>query len=147
MRRLIITAATFLLVLLWVYALASKVTDFGHFQVQMQRQVFLPGIAKALVYIVPATESIIILLLCARSYRIYGFLFSAFLLTAFSIYIALVISGAFHKVPCSCGGVLESIGWVAHLILNLAFLALSIAGFLAENIHLKERRLNFKQFA
>lgn len=140
MKKHIISIAVFLLVLLWAYAVASKLSHFAHFQIQMQRQVFPPGIAAGLAYLVPATEAIVALLLCSKEYRLYGLFFSAFLLLAFSIYITLVLANVFARVPCSCGGVLEKLGWQAHLIFNLAFLALAIAGLIAENMYLKERR-------
>lgn len=51
---------------------------------------------------------------------------STLLMTAFTIYIVLIISGYFPKVPCTCGGVIRALGWKAHLVFNLIFLSAAI---------------------
>lgn len=139
-RSLVISTTSVLLIILWAYTVSSKLSEFRHFKIQMRRQVFPEGMSEALVYILPITEIIAAALLCFAVTRIYGFVFSSLLLLAFSIYIALILTNVFGKVPCSCGGVLEQLGWGEHLIFNLAFLSLSIAGLFAEINNLKERR-------
>ncbi|HZH70563.1 MAG TPA: MauE/DoxX family redox-associated membrane protein [Flavobacteriaceae bacterium] len=36
-------------------------------------------------------------------------------------------------MPCSCGGVLEQLGWTEHLAFNIGFMGLGVVGILIEN--------------
>ncbi|MEJ7778751.1 MAG: MauE/DoxX family redox-associated membrane protein [Daejeonella sp.] len=55
---------------------------------------------------------------------------SCILLFLFSMYIILVINHAFERIPCSCGGIISKLTWGQHLVFNLFFLALALAGFI-----------------
>lgn len=138
--NIIRTLAAVLLFLLWAYTVYSKIAGFRLFQIGMRKQVFSIELADLLAYTLPVVEGLAAALLCFRSTRIYGFVLSTGLLLAFTAYIALIMSNVFGKVPCSCGGILEELGWTEHLIFNLAFLFLSAAGLYAEVNNLKERR-------
>lgn len=120
---------TSLLILLWAYAAVSKLSDFTQFRNQMLQQVFSSGTAEVLVYILPAIELLVAALLCFSQTRLFGLAASAMLLLTFSIYIALILSNVFGKIPCSCGGILSQLGWGQHLIFNLFFLALALIGW------------------
>ena len=132
--------SSFILITLWTYTISSKLFEFRYFKIQMRKQVFPEDVAEALIYILPMTEFLVVGLLCFALTRLCGFLFSIFLLLAFSIYIALILTDIFGKVPCSCGGILEQLGWGEHLIFNLVFIAVALTGLFAELNHLKERR-------
>ncbi len=49
-------------------------------------------------------------------------------MASFTVYIGLVLTGLFGRVPCSCGGVLSSLGWEAHFLFNVCILALAVIG-------------------
>jgi hypothetical protein len=115
-----------LLILLWVYAALSKLADFDRSRSQMLNQVFPASIAETLVWLVPASELLTAsLLLFHRTYKA-GLYVSLFLLLHFTLYIALVMTNIFGRVPCSCGGIISSMSWGQHLIFNLFFLALML---------------------
>jgi putative oxidoreductase len=126
MKRLLTTAAPALLILLFVYAAVSKLLDFKDFNWQMHNQNVPPEVAAVLVYLVPGSELLAAALLLLERTKAAGLLLSAFLLTVFSGYIALVLLGFWSSVPCSCGGVLKGMGWGQHLAFNLFFLFLCI---------------------
>jgi hypothetical protein len=69
-----------------------------------------------------------------------GFYLSALLLIIFTGYIALVLLNYFGRVPCSCGGVIRTLGWGLHLIFNVFFLLLSFLGIYLIN---RERRIDW----
>src|SRR5690606_28267369 len=47
------------------------------------------------------------------------------------VYIAAILNlGVF--IPCSCGGVLEKLGWTEHLVFNCVFVALALVGIVLE---------------
>ena len=115
-----------LLILLWTYAALSKLIDFGHTRTQMLNQVFPASIAETLVWMVPASELAAACLLLLPKTRKAGLYLSLFLLLQFTLYIILVMTNIFGRVPCSCGGVISSMSWGQHLIFNLFFLALTL---------------------
>jgi putative oxidoreductase len=118
----------FLLILLWVYAAASKLMDFETFKAQMHRQVLFPFVKKSIVYFLPPIEiSTALLLIFERLQRV-GLYVSLIMLSAFTIYIGLAILKVFGKIPCSCGGVLSKMGWNTHLVFNIFFLLLTALG-------------------
>lgn len=116
----------FMLILLWVYAALSKLLDYGHFQVQMNRQILSAQLKYLAVHLLPAIEIITAILLGFRKTALAGLWVSLFLLTAFTIYILLAILHVFKNVPCSCGGVLEHLGWTAHFYFNFTFWILNL---------------------
>lgn len=54
---------------------------------------------------------------------------SVILMLIFTLYVALILLNAFEYIPCSCGGIMESLSWNEHLLVNLLFLAVAITGF------------------
>jgi len=134
-HKYFIRIVVFLLILLWVYAAASKLIAFGHFQDQMHKQVLFPFIQALLIYLLPPVELAIAVVLTFDKTQKAGIYSSSILLFFFTGYVALVKLHFFKWVPCSCGGILEHMGWTAHLIFNLFFLALTITG-----IHIIKRK-------
>ena len=60
-------------------------------------------------------------------FRLIG-LYAAFtLMTMFTVYIIAILQFS-YKIPCSCGGILESMGWTEHLIFNIGFVLLAVGG-------------------
>ena len=124
---------TTLLILLWVYAATSKLVDYDKSRSQILNQVFPVWISKILVWAVPATELIIAGLLLFPKTLKFGMYASLYLLTFFTLYIALIMTGIFGRIPCSCGGVLEDLSWSQHLIFNLFFLALTLIAIIYQS--------------
>ncbi|RFZ90111.1 hypothetical protein D0C36_22990 [Mucilaginibacter conchicola] len=116
----------FLLILLYCYTAFSKLADWSKFEEQMYNQSIPKGLAALLIRTLPATEVVVSFLLCFPRTRKAGLLLSLGLLILFTGYIGLVVAGFYDRVPCSCGGVLRSLGWTAHLFFNLVFLLLNL---------------------
>src|SRR5690606_20392751 len=66
------------------------------------------------------------MLLIPNSNRL-GLYASIALMSAFTLYIYLILNYS-DFVPCSCGGILEKLGWTEHLIFNICFLLVAIVG-------------------
>jgi len=135
--QLLTNIITSLLVLLWTYTAFSKLADLEEFQSQLNNQVFGITTTKILLWSIPTTELLAAALLLFERTKKAGLISSALLMTAFTGYIALVLTGYYQKVPCSCGGVLKQLGWQSHLWFNLFFLALSITGSILHKKHYK----------
>lgn len=116
----------FLLILLWVYAAASKLLAYDEFENQMSQQPLPQIIQLLLTYTLPSTELFVAALLLFGPTTKTGIYLSAILLSSFTIYIALGLLKIFKQIPCACGGILQGMGWGPHLVLNIFFLALTI---------------------
>jgi len=125
-----------LLAILWIYAAMSKLWDFTKYRKEIYLQV-IPSFVKVLViYGLPTVELIVATGLLIKQFYRPSLYASSALLTAFSIYILLALSGLLGRAPCSCGGILENMTWTTHLFFNLTFIALSAIAI----VNLRERR-------
>jgi putative oxidoreductase len=138
----VLEATAALLILLFVYAAVSKLLKFSEFKEQMHLQALPHAVASIAVWMLLPLEIITAILLSSKQWRFAGFVLFAALMLLFTIYIGMALSGILGKVPCSCGGVLQSLGWKAHLFFNLFFLLLSFLGIYLTN---RERRLVGKE--
>ncbi|MEB2778750.1 hypothetical protein SYJ56_25810, partial [Algoriphagus sp. D3-2-R+10] len=102
--------AAWLLAALFAYTAVSKVYDWSGTRMAMYNQVFPIGMADVILYLLPLVEVIAAVLLLVPGWRKKGFLLSVVLMILFTGYVTLVWLGFTERVPCSCGGVLSSLG-------------------------------------
>jgi uncharacterized membrane protein YphA (DoxX/SURF4 family) len=122
-------AISILCAILFIYAATSKLWDFQQFKVQLGQSPVLTAHAEWLAWSVPVIEYFLALLLLidtTREKALFGFLA---LMTMFTTYIIIVLNFSDY-IPCSCGGVLEALGWTEHVLFNLFFVALAIIAIL-----------------
>ena len=125
-----------LLALLWIYAAMSKLWDFSKFRKEIYLQVIPPFVKELVIYGLPPVELIVATGLLFKRYYLPSLYASLALLSAFTIYILLALSGLLGRAPCSCGGILEKMSWTTHLFFNLTFIALSAIAI----VNFRERR-------
>lgn len=118
-----------LLALLFIYAAASKMLDFENFQVQLAQSPLLSAYAGIISYAILIVEFGVAIMLCLTSSRLIGLYASLGLMSAFTIYIYLILNFS-DFIPCSCGGILEKLGWKEHLIFNIFFVIMAFAAIL-----------------
>lgn len=118
-----------LLILLWIYAAGSKLAQYKVFMSQLARQPLPHWSIPILAWALPLVEIIIALFLCFQRTNKTGFIFSSLLMTAFTLYVLLALSGIFGQIPCSCGGIFSFMRWKGHLIFNICFTLISFAGW------------------
>ena len=135
-KNAIVEIISLLLIFLFVYAAASKMLDYEKFRVQLGQSPMLTSFAGLVAWMVPSIEAIISVLLAIPGLRLTGLYASFSLMTMFTAYI-IAITKFSEFVPCSCGGVLQSMSWNQHLFLNLIFVLLALAGIL---LHSTEQR-------
>lgn len=119
---------TSLIALMFIYASFSKLLDVDEFRRSMYNQPFPHWMSNILMWTVPPVEILIAAGLMFERTKRRALIASSILMTLFTGYIAAVLLHFFPRVPCSCGGVLKSLGWGQHLIFNLFFLGISIWG-------------------
>ena len=117
----------FLLVLLFIYAATSKLIAFDQFQAQISKSPLIMNHTKIISIIVPSLEILISALLLIPKTQQIGLYASFTLMFMFTSYISFILTFSPH-VPCSCGGILSSMGWTEHLIFNIFFTLVTMIG-------------------
>lgn len=130
-KRTIVDIIIYLYVLLFLYAATSKLMEYDKFQLQISKSPIITDFSTILVWMVPALEIIISVMLLINRTVMFG-LYAAFgLMCLFTAYIYTILNISDH-IPCSCGGILEMLGWREHLIFNIAFVGLALIGILLQ---------------
>lgn len=149
-REMIIDIITFMLIILFLYTAINKIIDFKIFKDDLAKAKYLNGFSIYIAYSIPSVELIITLLLLSgylsdlafftrigfsfRYCRYLGVLFSLILMSLFTLYVIgvlLLLKG--HSRPCTCGGIMRSLSWRQHLIVNVFFVIMSGLGLLLLN--------------
>lgn len=128
-KKNIVEVICLLYVLLFMYAAVSKLLDYHDFSIKLGQSPLLSAFAGYVAVGVPMLEIIIALLLCFPRWRFIGLFASFCLMVAFTAYIFIILNFSSY-VPCSCGGILQDLGWTEHLIFNLFFVVLAVIGLL-----------------
>lgn len=118
---------------LFFYAAFSKLMDYDKSVGEMRNQIFSATIANILTWLIPTIEITLTFLLLFPNTRKIALWASLFLLSAFTLYIGVVMTGIFGRIPCSCGGILKNMSYGTHLIFNLFFVSLAVLGLAIEN--------------
>ncbi|WP_312208549.1 MauE/DoxX family redox-associated membrane protein, partial [Empedobacter sp.] len=148
MRKLIPIIQTlicYLFIVLFIYAAASKLMDFETFQTQLGQSPLLASYAIPISYGIIAIELVTAIFLMFERFRIIALQISLFLMVMFTTYIVIILHFTAFT-PCSCGGVLEKLGWTEHLIFNGVFVGLALTGIRITNISQIWRDYVIQQF-
>lgn len=138
-KTIIIDIISVLFFILFVYASVSKVTDVQKFRIQLGQSPMLTAFAGIVSITIPAIELIIAGMLAFSKTRLYGLYASFTLMVMFTAYIVAITQFS-EFVPCSCGGILQRMGWTEHLIFNIGFVVLGIVGVFMEHSHLETQQ-------
>ena len=122
----------YLFIVLFIYAAVSKLMDFETFQTQLGQSPLLASYAIPVSYGVITIELVTAILLMFDRFRVFALQISLFLMVMFTTYIVIILHFTAFT-PCSCGGVLEKLGWTEHLIFNLVFVGLALIGIRVAN--------------
>jgi hypothetical protein len=128
LKKYIPEIISWLFIVLFVYAAASKILDYSNFKAQLGRSPLLARFWNW-IWVVPALEILIALLLPITKTRLLGLYASFSLMTMFTAYIIAILQFS-EFIPCSCGGVLQKMGWTQHLWFNIVFILLALAGII-----------------
>jgi uncharacterized membrane protein YphA (DoxX/SURF4 family) len=123
----IVDSCAFALVFLFVYTASAKFLRLDVFAGQLERFPWISPVAKIMAWVVPVVEVIVAVLLLTGRVRLTGFYAALGLMVVFTLYLALML-GSDRHLPCSCGGVISWMTWKQHLVFNLFFIAVALAG-------------------
>jgi hypothetical protein len=112
-------------IFLFLYTAYAKLSDHKQFAYGLKQLPIIGRIASVVSWLIPITEVIIaVLMIIPRTVKFGLFAFTT-LMALFSGYIiSLMLLGL--KLPCYCGGVIESMNWTQHVWFNLMFITLGI---------------------
>jgi uncharacterized membrane protein YphA (DoxX/SURF4 family) len=122
----------FLFIVLFVYAATSKVLEFDLFKAQIGKSPLIMYYVDLIAWMIPILELVISVFLIVPRLQLIGLFASFSLMFMFSAYIAFILTFSPY-VPCSCGGILNAMGWTEHLIFNIAFTLLAVVGIILYN--------------
>lgn len=123
----IIEFVSALFILLFLYTALTKSLNINKTVEVLRRLTATTHLANEIAWGVVIAEYIIAFLLFLPKTRKIGLYASVFLMASFTIYILFMIAFVPH-LPCSCGGIISSLGWNSHLALNLFLIALGSFG-------------------
>lgn len=125
LRQAIVVVVSYLYILLFAYTAVSKLLEFNDFRTQLGQSPIFAAFAEWVAYGVVIIELLISVLLAFDRTRKAGLVFALTLMIMFTTYIIIILNFATFT-PCSCGGVIESLGWTEHLIFNIVFILLAL---------------------
>jgi len=125
-----VVAAT--MALLFSYTGIRKLLEFSEFSSQMHNQPIAGWIIQLAIWGLPSLEILLAVLLSANRFRLVGFVLTIVTLSMFTVYISLIIAGAFSYIPCSCSGIFRDMSWEGHLYINIILTALAYIGYRTE---------------
>ena len=140
MKSKVLISICMALVILFSYTAVSKLIDIPLFNYEMHNQPLPHWMRTGLVFFLPAIELLIVVSLLIDKTRVVGLFASLVIMLSFTAYTALILTGAFHRVPCSCGGVIKNLTWKQHLFFNLFFVGLIIWGMFLQ-AHVKNKKI------
>lgn len=144
-KRTALNVISGLLAAMFFYASFSKLTNYEKAESDMRNQVFTQPVAEVLTWLIPGIEILIVLLLLFPQTRKTALWASLGLLTVFTAYIALIMTGIFGRIPCSCGGILQRMSYGIHLLFNLFLICISLLGIGIEYSWIYNRWFNIKR--
>ncbi|OJW58279.1 MAG: hypothetical protein BGO55_23560 [Sphingobacteriales bacterium 50-39] len=129
-KNVVSNIISILFIILFTYTASSKLSNFKSYSHSMYNQPIDKTFIPYLIYGIPFFEIISVFFLLSTTKRIMGFYLSEILMLAFTGYIVLGLNKYFGHIPCTCGGVIQSLSWTQHLYLNIFFDFIGIIGII-----------------
>jgi hypothetical protein len=140
LKTILVETICYLYIFLFTYAAVSKIIDFDNFEIQLGQSPMLREFVFFISYGIPAIELILAGLLLFKKTKLIGLYGSFALMSSFSTYLFILLTYSDY-IPCSCGGILEKMGWEEHLAFNIVFLIMAV---IAIRIHGIQQNITFK---
>ena len=115
--------------LIFLYSALAKFFDFVGFNSELAKSPFLHPIAGFMAWLVPVSELIVGALLIFRRTRGFALYTYFYMMVAFTCYVYLMMKKAYY-LPCACMGIIDNLGWEAHLVVNILITCLVLVAIL-----------------
>lgn len=128
-RSVVVEVIGILFIILFVYASISKLIDIERFRIELGKSPLLTGFAGVISVLIPMLEIFISIMLSFSATRLFALKASFSLMILFTAYLIAILQFSFY-IPCTCGGVLQSMNWSTHIVFNLIFIFLAATAIL-----------------
>jgi len=122
---------------LFAYTAYEKIMDHERFMNGIARVELIGKFAFFISWTVPIVELLIVVLILIPETAKIGLWCFLGVMIIFTMYILIALIWA-SKLPCHCGGVIETLTWTEHLWFNIGFILLSIIAIRLNNTLNKE---------
>ena len=122
-KERIIFVISLAFIFLYCYTGFDKLIHLEKFSKGISKIPYVGGMAVWIGWGVPLVELLISVLLIIPKSNKLGLQLATGLMGLFTLYLGLMMAFV-EKRLCHCGGVIESMGWVEHLLFNLLFVGL-----------------------
>lgn len=123
----LLTIIKLLFILLFGYTATSKLIHLGQFEEQLGRFPLIHSHASFIAWAVPTVELVVAGLYMIHRFFLMVLYGSLSLMIVFTGYILTVLLFG-ENIPCSCGGIVSSMGWKTHILFNSLWIALAVLG-------------------
>jgi hypothetical protein len=130
-NKIIRITITSCFILLFLYTGISKLWNYRDFISEIHQSPWFKILPGWLVWIIPAFEIATAYMLATRRFRLKGLYISCIMTGLFTLYI-LGLSQFTYYIPCSCGGLIDTLPNVVHIILNAALAILAMLAIYLE---------------
>lgn len=128
----IVYILTRIFLLLFLYSAAVKFLEFGEFKSELAKSPFLHPIVGLMAWLVPASELVVGILLIFQRTQQFALYIYFYMMFAFTCYVYLMMEKAYY-LPCACMGIIDELGWEAHLIVNIIITIVVLVAILLES--------------
>lgn len=135
--ELIVEIISGLFFLLFLYAATNKLFDYQGFKVQLAQSPILTPVSNQVAWFIPALEVAISFFLVIPKTRLFALYASYSLMVMFTAYIVVILNFT-QRVPCACGGILESMQWREHFVFNVFFILIAIVAIILQSNLIKK---------
>lgn len=126
-RQTIVEIISALFILLFLYTAINKSMNIQSTARVLAKSPFFPAYSLIIAWTVVIMEYVVAAMLFFHKTRKAGLYLSFWLMAGFTAYIAYM-KAFVPDLPCSCGGVISGMTWNQHLVFNIFFTLLALAG-------------------
>lgn len=119
-----------ILLIVFLYTSLSKFRELNSFRFVLEQSSILKPFAYILYWLLPLVEFILAVLLFIPATRVKAIYFSLFLLALFIVYLSYMLSLPSRLRICNCGGIISSLSWEKHILLNFILLIMGITALI-----------------
>ena len=127
----LVQVISLILMALFIYTAVSKLLYLDTFQMRLGQMPYLSKNALPISWAIPFLELVIAGLMLLPRYRTIGFYASVGLLGLFTLYIVVLLHSG-TDLPCSCGGILSTMGWKDHILFNGVCMAMALLAIIID---------------
>lgn len=129
--KIVVEVICWLLIILFFFSGLDKFWHYQKFGVELGKNPMLTDLAGFIVWFVPSVEILISIMLRVPATRLFALYASFSLMTMFTTYTVIMMLN-YRDVVCSCNGIMESLGWTEHMIVNSLYTLLAVIGVMLE---------------